>query len=55
MAAVHVSKSRETNKIRIIGEEFLPLVFYWCETWSLMLTEENKLGVFENRVLRRIF
>jgi len=26
-----------------------------CETWSLTLREENRLRVFENRVLRRIF
>jgi hypothetical protein len=26
-----------------------------CETWSLTLKEEYGLGVFENRVLRRIF
>ena len=25
-----------------------------CETWSLTLTEEIRLTVFENRVLRRI-
>jgi hypothetical protein len=30
------------------------MVFYGCETWSL-LREEHKLTVFENRVLRRIF
>jgi hypothetical protein len=28
---------------------------YGCETWSLTLREEHRLGVFENRVLRRIF
>jgi hypothetical protein len=26
-----------------------------CETWSLTLSEENRLRVFENRVLRNIF
>jgi hypothetical protein len=26
-----------------------------CETWSLILREECRLRVFENRVLRRIF
>jgi hypothetical protein len=26
-----------------------------CETWSLTLREEQRLIVFENRVLRRIF
>jgi hypothetical protein len=28
---------------------------YGCETWSLALTEEPKLGEFQNRVLRGIF
>jgi hypothetical protein len=26
---------------------------YGCETWPLALREEHRLGVFENRVLRR--
>jgi hypothetical protein len=26
-----------------------------CETWSLILREERRLRLFENRVLRRIF
>ena len=33
----------------------LPIVLYGCETWSLILREERRLRVFENRVLRRIF
>jgi len=32
-----------------------PGVLYGCETWSLTLSEERRLRVFENRVLRRIF
>jgi hypothetical protein len=32
----------------------LPVVPYGCEPWSLD-TEEHKLRVFENRLLRRIF
>jgi hypothetical protein len=28
---------------------------YGYETWSLILREERRLRVFENRVLRRIF
>ena len=32
-----------------------PVVLYGCETWSLILREERRLRVFENRVLRRIF
>jgi hypothetical protein len=30
-------------------------VLYGCETWSLTLREECRLGVFENWILRRIF
>jgi hypothetical protein len=33
----------------------LPVVLYGCETWSLTLSEEYRLRVFENRVLRTIF
>ena len=40
-------------KIKIYRTNFLPIV--WCETWSLTLREECRLGVFKNRVLRRIF
>jgi hypothetical protein len=34
---------------------FLPVVLYGCETWSLVFSEEYRLRVFENSVLRRIF
>ena len=37
---------------RTVGLEW---VLYGCETWSLILREERRLRVFENRVLRRIF
>ena len=30
-------------------------VAHECETWSLILTQEHRLRVFQNRVLRRIF
>jgi hypothetical protein len=39
-------------KIRIFKTIILPVV---CETCSLTLREEHRLGVFENRVLRRAF
>jgi hypothetical protein len=29
-------------------------VLYGCKTWSVILREEHRLRVFENRVLRRI-
>jgi hypothetical protein len=31
------------------------VVLYGCQTWPLTSREEHRLGVFENRVLRRIF
>ena len=42
-------------KIKIYRTIILTVVLYGCETWSLILREERKLRVFENRVLRRIF
>ena len=43
-------------KIKIYRTIILPVVLYYgCETWSLTLSEERKLRVFENMVLRRIF
>ena len=32
----------------------LPVVLCGCETWSLTMSEESRLRMFENRVLRRI-
>jgi hypothetical protein len=42
-------------KVNIYKTIILPVVSYGCETWSLTLREEQRLRVFENRVLRRIF
>jgi hypothetical protein len=42
-------------KVRIYKTIILPVVLYWCETWSLRVREEHQLRMFENRVLRRIF
>jgi hypothetical protein len=39
-------------KVKIYKTKILPVVLYGCETWSLTLREEHRLGVFENRVLR---
>ena len=44
----------ENIKIKIFRTIILP-VLYGCETWSLTLSEEHRLRVFENMVLRRIF
>ncbi|CAH1397560.1 unnamed protein product [Nezara viridula] len=42
-------------KIRIFKTIILPTVVYGCETWPLTLRDEQRLKVFENKVLRRIF
>jgi len=31
------------------------VVLFGCETWLLILRQERRLLVFENRVLRRVF
>jgi hypothetical protein len=45
----------KNTKIRVYRTIILPVVLYGCETWSLTLREEKRLGVFENRVLKKIF
>jgi hypothetical protein len=45
---------------KTVGPQFcapvsLPHLLYGCETWSLTLTEEHRLRVYENGVLRRKF
>jgi hypothetical protein len=35
--------------------QFKPVILYGCEAWSLILREEHRLRVFENRALRKIF
>jgi hypothetical protein len=42
-------------KIRIYETIILPVVLCGCETRSLILRDEHRLRVFENRVPRRIF
>jgi hypothetical protein len=42
-------------KIILYKTIILPVVLCKCETCSLILSEEHKSRVFENRVLRRIF
>jgi hypothetical protein len=48
----HLSKNL---KIKIYKTVILPVVLYGCETWSLTSGDEQRLSVFKNRVLRRIF
>jgi hypothetical protein len=41
--------------VKIYKTIILSVVLYGCETWSLILRKEHRLGMFENRFLRRIF
>jgi hypothetical protein len=43
-----LSKKTKTNKLRTI---ILSFVLHGCETWSLTLRVEHKLGLFENTIL----
>jgi hypothetical protein len=42
-------------KMRIYKTIILAVVLYGCETWSLILKEEHRLKLFENKVLSGIF
>jgi len=42
-------------KIKIYRIIILSVVLYGCETWSLILREEMKLRMIENKIFRRIF
>ena len=42
-------------KIEIYRTTILPVVLSECETWSLIVRDEPRLRMFENRLLRRIF
>jgi hypothetical protein len=46
---------KKNLKIKIYKTVILPVVLCGCITWSITLREEQRLQVFENRVLRRIF
>jgi hypothetical protein len=45
----------KNTKIRVYRTVVLPVVLYGCETWCLTAGEKQRLRVFENTVLRRIF
>jgi hypothetical protein len=42
-------------KVKIYKTVILPVVLYGLESWTLKLTEEHRLRVFEDRVLRGTF
>jgi hypothetical protein len=48
--AVEKLKNETTYKTIILS-----VILYGCDSWSLTVWEEHRLGVFENRVLSRIF
>jgi hypothetical protein len=50
-----LSSSLLVKYTKIYKTVLLSAVLYECKTWSLTLTEEHRLRVFENRVLRKIF
>jgi hypothetical protein len=45
----------ENTNIKIYRRRILPGVLYGYKTWAVSLNKENRLNVFENMVLRRIF
>ncbi|KAJ4441577.1 hypothetical protein ANN_11433 [Periplaneta americana] len=51
----HQQSAVKNLKVRIYKTVILPVVLYGCETWTLTLREEQRLRVFENKVLRNIF
>jgi hypothetical protein len=46
--------SLKTLHIKIYKIIIVTVILYGCQTWSLILREENIFRVFENRVLWRI-
>jgi hypothetical protein len=42
-------------KIKIYKTVIFPVVLYGCETWFVTLREEQRLRVYENRVLEDIW
>ena len=57
-SVLKLSSSRMLHKnirIKIYRTKILPVVLCGCETWSLLLRDEQRLRVFENRVLRKTF
>jgi len=43
------------SKLQIYKSIIRPTVTYGCETWAMTVAEQNRLLVFERRVLRKIY
>ncbi|KAJ4438263.1 hypothetical protein ANN_14202 [Periplaneta americana] len=54
-SSFYLSLLSKNLKVRIYITVILSVVMYGCETWTLTLREEQRLRVFENKVLRKIF
>jgi len=51
-------KNKDLNvasKLQIYKSIIRPIVTYGCETWAMTVTEQNRLLIFERRVLRKIY
>ena len=49
-------KNKDLNaasKLQIYKSIMQPIVTYGCETWAMTVTEQNRLLMFERRVLRK--
>jgi hypothetical protein len=59
MLQVHVGYIKHSEDVNIETKIWriviLHVVLYGCESWPLTLREEQRLRLFENRVLREIF
>ena len=51
LSSIFLSNSIETKIHRAV---ILPVVLYGCEAWSSTVGEQDRLRVFENRLLRRV-
>jgi hypothetical protein len=45
----------QNNKIRLYKKFIKPILVYGSATWTLTLTMEQMLNIFERKVLRRIY
>jgi hypothetical protein len=55
MEIVYSQNVHRKTKIRIYKTIIKPALMYGCETWSLLLNAKIKLGIFERKILRRIY
>ena len=43
------------SRLQIYKSIIRPIVTYGCETWAMTVTEQNRLLIFERRVLGKIY